>query len=245
MSTSRYGIILLFLCTLGGCCAFGYLTTGNDSSSTSKARPGKRLVISDSQNYGLWFEKSQSDPRYTKKRLEKNRFYHLISDPGGSPISQSIVVMHWIERDPISRDTIELLIRETDYNAHTTYGDYISSRIDPFSVGHWSDVERVSNGSEIIIKETLKLGGLEVDFYVSKDEYLVKDVSYIFPDTYLNKPVVRIFAHAFINNDNASIEIFQPVTGGPYGVDKTDMEIPLEYSKRCIEDFIVNFVEVR
>src|SRR5690606_2191693 len=144
-----------------------------------------------------WVDKSESDPRYTKKKLEKNRFYHIISDPGGSKLSQSIVVMHWIERDPMSKEAINLLIKDTDYNSNIVYGNYVPSRIEPFGQGHWADVERVNDVSEIINQETWTVGNLNVDLYLSRDEFLVKKPSYILPEAYLNKTVVRYFSHAF------------------------------------------------
>src|SRR5690554_1932045 len=150
----RYSTGLIILCFA--------LTSCSPKSFTHTKKPGKKIVVSDSQKYGIWVDKSESDPRYTKKRLEKNRFYHIISDPGGSQLSQSIVVMHWIEREPMPKETIDLLVTNTDYNSHIVYGNYVPSRIEPFGQGHWSDVERINDVSEIVNKETWTVGNLNV-----------------------------------------------------------------------------------
>ena len=97
--------VLILISWLTGCVSI------SPKASMTHATDKGKLVVSSSGNYGVWVPRSfESSP------LTKNTYYHVISHPGGSENSISLIVMQWIERDLLSRDAMLQIVKDEDYN---------------------------------------------------------------------------------------------------------------------------------
>lgn len=164
-------------------------------------RPKSSLKISESETYGMWFQKGS----LSLKSLPQNTYLHLMSYAGGS--EGSMRLMHWIEREKVNSPTIEEIIQSTDYNLETIYPK------DNFDMGKWIGVTKAEGKNEILSDTNGEVNGIKVRYILSKSWYKVEKNSSFRDRRWTGKLASRQYLHAIIETPKMTLDFFQ-VAGG-------------------------------